>query len=298
MNRTELVIMAAGLSSRYNGMKQLDGMDEYGQPIMEYSVYDAMLAGFDGVTLIVGEGMTDSFRRALGDKLARKISVKYVEQKLSDVPDPALIPSDRKRPWGTAHAILCCRSVVDRPFLTINSDDFYGRQAFVAMHRFLSETDPRGSDWAMAEYLLKNTVPGDRLVSRAACKINNGYLKHLKELKVRKTDDGYEYSHGNEFVRLDENTVVSMNMWGLTPAVFDKLGAEFDSFFAASHNTESDELNIGDVISDAVGEQTASVKVIPSDSSWFGVTYSTDKDEVSKRFSRLRANGEYPDLLF
>ena len=297
--QTELVILAAGMSSRYQGLKQLDAMDKYGNSIMDFSVYDAMQVGFDGVTFVIREGTEEIFKNAIEPKL-RGVRVRYAVQRSADIPSTRILPADRVKPWGTGQAILACRNVVDTPFAVINSDDFYGRNSLDVIHSHLSDLADDSSHWCMLGYRLRDTVPTARRVNRAVCDIgDDGYLRRLAERRISKESADYVFFENDKPIRIDPLSIVSMNIWGYTPAIFEELNTGFKSFLdAPDTDLSTGEYQLADAVNAALNARKADVKVYPATDEWFGVTYRADKDSVSAKISALRATGAYPDVLF
>ena len=297
--QTELVILAAGMSSRYQGLKQLDAMDDFGYSIMDFSVYDAIKTGFDGVTFVIREGTEETFRSAIEPKL-KGVRIQYAVQRSADIPSGMVVPPERSKPWGTGQAILCCRDLVDTPFAVINADDFYGRGSIAAIHAHLSRQTADSRHWCMLGYRLADTVLTDRPVGRAICDIDaEEYMQSLRELRLSKTAKGYGYCEGEKWIETDGNAIVSMNIWGFTPTVFDVLQRGFEDFFRIhTDDIGTAEYQLADAVNSALASGIADVRMYPAVDEWFGVTYRTDKDAVREKIAGMRAAGIYPDLLF
>ncbi len=300
MKRPELVILAAGMGSRYGGLKQIDKVDESGHIIIDYSIYDAMLAGFKSFTFIIKHEIERDFREVMDAHLAgRDVEVKYVFQELDKLPEGYTLPEGRRKPWGTAHAILCCKGVVDAPFAVINADDYYGREAFKTIYDFLSSTEDTDKyHYAMVGYRIKNTVTEMGVVSRGVCESNDeGMLTAITECHGIGIDGGiisYENEEGR--VVLDGDTLVSMNLWGLTPSFIDECERRFPEFLdeGLRNNPEKCEFYIPLTISDLLVEGKCDVRVLDNSDKWYGVTYKEDKPTVVEAFKRMQKEGKYP----
>ena len=305
--KATLVIMAAGMGSRYGGEKQTDGIGPHGEAIMEYSVYDAVRAGFHKIVFIIKPGMEPTIRALCGDRIetmhtpqGEPVEVAYAVQDFSSIPAFYTIPPERKKPFGTVHAALCARDVVREPFAIINADDYYGVSAYETILQKLLTLKPTG-EGAMVGYRLKNTVSDNGTVSRGVCQLDSGSLRKVKEtLKIKKYPDGRITDTENpaQEVPLDPESVVSMNFWGFTPDYFDYSEREFRKFLDENINSEKAEFFIPLAIDSLIDSGEAHVKVLDTTSKWFGVTYAKDRPGVVEKFSELHANGEYPDNLF
>ena len=306
MNKPTLVLLAAGMGSRYGGLKQIDPIDEQGHKIIDFSIYDALRAGFGKVVFIIKKSIEKDFRECIGDAVAGKTEVEYVFQEQDAIPSWVNIPDGRVKPWGTAHAILCCKDVVKEPFAVINSDDYYGVSAYKTLVDFLK--DPQAKEegcmpFCMVGYQLKNTLTEHGSVARGCCRMDeDGYLSHIEELtKIEKTASGARYTtdDGASWNDIDINTLVSMNMWGLQPEVFPELERSMDRFFKEEmeKNPLKSECFIPIEVGRMVNEKKASVKVLSSADKWFGVTYKEDKDKVSEAIKELVDDGEYDSPL-
>ncbi len=300
MKNPELVVLAAGMGSRYGGLKQIDAVDEWGHVIIDYSIYDAIEAGFRDVTFIIKHEIEKDFCELMNSHLEGKnINVKYVFQELDKLPEGYSVPAGRKKPWGTAHAIACCRGTVDAPFAVINADDYYGKDAFVKIYNFLkSLKDDENGRYAMVGYRVGNTVTEEGTVSRGVCCVDGGMLTGIRETSgIGIDEEGIYYTDNGVRVDLDPATVVSMNIWGFAPSYIDECCDRLDRFLAENleTNPEKCEFYIPTVISDMLGEGIASVKVLESKDKWYGVTYKEDKPKVVEAFRRLTASGAYPE---
>ncbi len=307
MNKPTLVLLAAGMGSRYGGLKQIDPIDEQGHKIIDFSIYDALRAGFGKVVFIIKKSIEKDFRECIGDAVAGKTEVEYVFQEQDAIPSWVNIPDGRVKPWGTAHAILCCKDVVKEPFAVINSDDYYGVSAYKTLVDFLK--DPVAKEegcmpFCMVGYQLKNTLTEHGSVARGCCRMDeDGYLSHIEELtKIEKTASGARYTtdDGASWNDIDINTLVSMNMWGLQPEVFPELERSMDRFFKEEmeKNPLKSECFIPIEVGRMVNEKKASVKVLSSADKWFGVTYKEDKPFVMESIQKLKEQGVYPEKLW
>ena len=298
-----LVIMAAGMGSRFGGLKQIEPIDEYGNFIIDYSIYDAIKEGFTKVVFIIKKENYDIFRETVGKRVENHIEVEYVFQELDNLPDGYSVPEGRVKPWGTAHAILCCKDVVKENFAIINSDDFYGRDAFRVIAEFLSRdnSDSMYQEYAMAGYKVKNTLTENGSVKRGVCDIEGKYLTKLIESKIEYIDDVLTASplEGGEDFPVFEEDVVSMNMFGFTPGLFDYLDAKFPAFLD-SHKEDitTCEYLIPSLVFDQIEEKIARVEVLKTDAVWQGITYKEDKEKVVAGIKALVDNGEYTPGLW
>ncbi len=301
MKNPELVIMAAGMGSRYGGLKQIDTVDDAGHIIIDFSIYDAIRAGFRDVTFIIKKEIEKDFREVMDAHLAGKnINVKYVYQELDKLPEGYTVPDGRRKPWGTAHALLCCLGTVDAPFAVINADDYYGAHAFEKIYDFLKNTSDDGKyHYAMVGYRIKNTVTEQGTVSRGVCAYENGMLTEIVERtkigirpdgSIYYTEDGVDYP-------LEPETLVSMNLWGFTPSYLEECKKRFPKFLDENlpKNPEKCEFFLPGVVSDLVTEGLADVRVLDNEDKWYGVTYKEDKATVVEAFRALKAQGVYPD---
>ena len=301
MKNPELVIMAAGMGSRYGGLKQIDKVDDAGHIIIDFSIYDAIKAGFRDVTFIIKHEIEKEFREVMDAHLAGKnINVKYVFQELDKLPEGYTIPEGRRKPWGTAHALLCCLGTVEGPFAVINADDYYGAHAFEKIYQFLKNaTEDDKYHFAMVGYRIKNTVSEMGTVSRGVCTYEDGMLTGIVErTKVGVRDNGeiYFIEDGVEY-DLDPETLVSMNLWGFTPSYLAECKARFPEFLDKNIpvNPEKCEFYLANVIADLIAEGKADVRVLDNEDKWYGVTYKEDKPMVVEAFRGLKAAGVYPE---
>ncbi len=302
--KTSLVILAAGIGSRFGGgIKQLEHMGPNGEIIMHYSIYDALQAGFDEVVFIIRKDIEQDFREIIGNDMEKVCPCKYVFQELDDLPDGFSLPAGRTKPWGTGQALLACRGVVNNPFIVINADDYYGKEGFRLIHDYLvanSEADP--FKFCMAGYILDHTLSDNGGVSRGVCTANENLdlIKVTETHNITKTADGAAIPCGdNDWKALDPKSYVSMNMWGLTPAFIEVLAERFPIFL--SNVKEGDikaEYLLPGIVDDLLQEGKAAVKVLPTADHWFGVTYKEDKPAVVAAINKLITDGVYPSPLF
>ena len=300
MKNPELVIMAAGMGSRYGGLKQIDKVDPEGHIIIDYSIFDAMRAGFRDFTFIIKKEIEKDFREVMDAHLAGKdINVKYVFQEIDKLPEGFSVPEGRRKPWGTAHAILCCYGIVDAPFAVINADDYYGANAFTSIYEFLKNTRDDGKyHYAMVGYKIKNTVTEQGTVSRGICQADeNGMLTEIVErTKIGINGDTIYYTEDGVDTELDPETLVSMNLWGFTPSYIEECKKRFPEFLTENlaKNPEKCEFFLPSVVSELVTEGKADVKVLANTDKWYGVTYKEDKEMVTAAFADLKKKGAYP----
>ncbi len=297
-----LFVLAAGMGSRYGGLKQLDGLGPHGETIMDYSIYDAIHAGFGKVVFVIRKDFEDDFRSKILSKYEGHIPVEVVFQSTQDLPEDFTCPAGRTKPWGTNHALLMGRNVIKEPFAIINSDDYYGRNSFEVMAQELSNL-PEGSkhNYSMLGFKVGNTMSESGSVSRGVCETVDGYLTGI----VERTSIAYDENHNIFFddeqghsVQLAPDTPVSMNFWGFTPDYFDYSEQAFVEFLKAHINEPKSEFFIPTVVNRLISEKKARVKVLKTDSKWFGVTYSADRQGVVDKFAALHDSGFYPDSMF
>ncbi len=304
MKKPVLVILAAGMGSRYGGLKQIDPVDEQGNKIIDFSIYDAMRAGFQKVIFIIKKENEQDFRTCIGDAVSKYMEVEYVYQDLAKVPDDFTIPEGRVKPWGTAHAILCCKDAIKEPFAVINADDYYGKSAFQTLFDFLTtHQDDDKYRYAMVGYELGNTLTENGSVARGCCVTDNdGYLVTIAErTQIEKRGDGAVYTEdGTNFIPIELNTPVSMNMWGFTPSILGELELAVNRFFRTEvdKNPLKSECFLPIEVDKLLKEEKATVKVLSSKDKWFGVTYKEDKPFVVESVKKLKAEGVYPEKLW
>lgn len=304
MATLSLVVMAAGMGSRYGGLKQVEPVGPYGEMIIHYSVYDALRAGFEQVVFVIREEIAETFRERVGRVIEPHADVRYVYQELDQVPAGVVVPPGRKKPWGTAHAVLCARAAVHGPFAVINADDFYGATAYTSMAGHLRQAADRNSqyDLAMIGYPLRNTLSEHGHVARGVCNLTpDGYLVSIQErTRIQAFEDGIKYwDEADGWVALAPDTVVSMNVWGFTPHIFDELAQRFAAFVQTRHDQLlSAEFYLPSFVGQLIDEGKAHVRVLPTTESWFGVTYQEDRPRVQAAVRELVRQGRYPERLW
>ncbi|WP_349668384.1 sugar phosphate nucleotidyltransferase [Lacrimispora sp.] len=300
-----LVIMAAGMGSRYGGLKQIDSIDAYGNKIIDYSIFDAVQAGFETVVFIIKKAIEKEFRENIGDRIAAHVNVEYVYQELDHLPAGYQVPEGRVKPWGTGHAILCCQDVIDGPFAVINADDYYGKSAFVSIYNQLSEiSDSEKYQYTMVGYRLYNTLTENGHVARGVCTISeDGKLADIHErTRIEKQGDKAKFTEddGKTWTELGEDTVVSMNMWGFTKSIIKELDERFAVFLDKElpGNPLKCEYFLPFVVDELLKEYKAEVTVLKSVDRWYGVTYKEDKETVVNAIRELKKTGIYPERLW
>ena len=306
MQKPVLVVMAAGMGSRYGGLKQIDPVGNHGQPILDYSIYDARRAGFETVVFVIKHEIEETFKSAIGDRLSKAIEVKYAYQEVTDLPEGYSVPEGRVKPWGTAHAILAARKIVDGPFAVVNADDYYGPEGFKAIYDYLSThaDQPDCYEFAMVGYQLRSTITENGSVARGVCEEDeNGYLKRITERTcIEKDGDDARFSEdgGATWISLPGDTIVSLNLWGLTRGFIDEAARRFPAFLdkAIAENPTKGEYYLPGVISELLSEGKARAKVLRSSGKWYGVTYQADKPIVVNAIAEMTAAGLYPDNLW
>ena len=294
--------MAAGMGSRYGGLKQMDPVDDNGHIIMDFSIYDAMRAGFEKVVFIIKKENEALFKECVGDRVAQRMQVEYVFQDIHNLPEGYSVPEGREKPWGTGHAVLSCLSVVDGPFAVINADDYYGKEAFQIIYDFLtSHQDNEKYQYTMVGYYLKNTLTENGHVARGVCTANaEGKLTGITErTRIEKHADGPEYTEddGKTWAKLPEDTIVSMNMWGFTAGILRELNDRFACFLERNlpKNPLKCEYFLPFVVDELLKEDKAEVTVLKSPDRWYGVTYKEDKPVVVEAIKNMKAAGLYPE---
>ena len=300
-----LVVMAAGMGSRYGGLKQIDPVGGHGQIIIDYSIYDARRAGFETVVFVISRKIEDTFKAAVGERLSKVMDVRYVVQELDDLPEGYGVPEGRVKPWGTAHAALAARKVVDGPFAVINADDYYGPEGYKLIYDYLcAHPDGDFYEYAMVGSLLKNTVTEHGTVARGVCvETADGYLDTVTErTKIAKDGDDARYTEdgGATWTALPGDTLVSMNLWGFTRSFLDEAWARFPAFLdrTLAEDPEKGEYFLPYVVTQLTQEGRARVKVLSSRDKWYGVTYREDKPSVVAAIAAMTAAGLYPDDLW
>nr|WP_325184043.1 sugar phosphate nucleotidyltransferase [uncultured Oscillibacter sp.] len=304
MNRPVLVIMAAGMGSRYGGLKQLDPVGNHGQLIIDYSIYDARRAGFETVVFVIKPEIEEDFKRCIGNRVAGSMDVRYVYQLKEDLPEGYSVPDVRQKPWGTAHAALAARKVVDGPFAVINADDYYGPEAYKEIYDYLAaHEDGELYEYVMVGYLLKNTVSENGTVARGVCEETGEHF--LSQITERtKIEQGpplrFTEDDGATWTELPEDTIVSLNMWGFTRSFLDEAWKRLPAFLdkALAENPAKAEYFLPSVVSQLIEEGKARVKVLRSEDKWYGVTYREDKPTVMNAIAEKTEAGLYPDRLW
>ena len=300
-----LVVMAAGIGSRYGGLKQVDSVGPRGEIVIDYSIYDALLAGFDKIVFIIRPDMEETVRQKIGRKLESRAEAAYVFQKLEKyLPANFTAPPDREKPWGTGQAILCCKDAVSTPFVALNADDFYGRSTFqiIADYLFQAKDQDNYYDYCMVGYRLQNTLSEHGYVARGICEATpDGYLADIRErTHVEKFPDGIKYTeNGTDWATLSPESRVSMNIWGFTPSIFKELEILFPQFLKENAaNLLKAEFYIPEVVGSLVREKKARVTMLPTKEKWFGVTYPEDRPWVTASIQKLIKQGVYPENLW
>lgn len=301
MKKPVLVIMAAGMGSRYGGLKQIDPVDEEGHIIMDFSIFDARRAGFEKVVFIIKEEYDEEFRASIGDRISEFMEVSYVYQKLDNLPEGFSVPEGRVKPFGTGHAILSCKDEVDGPFAVINADDYYGVHALKEIYDYLSgHEDDEKYRYAMVGYRLSNTLTENGYVSRGVCETDEeGYLTRITErTHIEKTKDGAAFTEDDEktWTKIDPGCIVSMNMFGFTESMLKEIEARFPVFLEKNlkENPLKCEYFLPSVVGELINEHKATVRVLKSEDRWYGITYKEDKQSVVDAVVRMKEQGVYP----
>ena len=279
---TTLVIMAAGMGSRFGGLKQMTPVGPGGEFLMDFSAYDAKAAGFDKVVFVIKKEMEEDFNKIVGERVKKYIDIDYVFQTTDDLPE------GRQKPWGTGHAILCCRDKVDTPFAIINADDYYGKEGYIEINNFLCNA--KENEFAMVGYDLNQTTTDNGTVTRGVCQVKDGLLDSIRETSGIK-DSAY-CEDGVNVIPLPEDTIVSMNLWGFTPSIFEHLDSEFKKFKAEA-NLQKDEFLIPTVVDTLIKNGTATVKMLRSRDRWYGMTYRDDLETVKTAMKNFCDEGMY-----
>ncbi len=298
-----LVIMAAGMGSRFGGLKQMTAVDRAGQVILDYSAYDALQAGFEKVVCVIKKELEADFRAAVGDRIGKKCALYYAFQDLGDIPAGFLVPAERTKPWGTAHAVWAARALIDRPFAVINADDFYGRGAFTALASFLTAGEDEHTH-ALVGYQLKNTLTENGTVARGVCTADrDGYLQTVTELTAIRGPaqaPSYTADGGATWTDLAPDTPVSLNTWGFQRSFIDAIGSQLERFLAEEmpQNPAKAEFFLPSVVNRCLAAGTDRVKLLPTDEVWHGVTYRDDLPALQAALDEMRAAGKYPERLW
>ena len=303
MKKPSLVVMAAGIGNRYGGLKQIDPIGPSGEIIIEYSIYDALKAGFGKVVFVIKKDIEEAFRERIGRRIERLTDTVYVYQNIETLPEGFTAPPGRNKPWGTAHAVMCCRDVVDTPFAVINADDFYGSTTFRSLYEYLGDLKDESSKlrYCMVGFKLKNTLTENGYVARGICSVDSdGYLNKIDErTRICKFADAVKYTEdGVNWIVIPENSIVSMNTWGFTPSLFSELENRFSQFLSDSKdNLLKSEYFLPTVVGSLISEDKARVKVLGSVERWYGVTYQEDKPVVRQAITDMVQRGLYPVAL-
>ena len=293
-----LLVLAAGMGSRYGGLKQIDPVGPAGETIIDYSIYDAMRAGFGKLVFVIRKDIEKDFREIVGKHFEQRIAVEYVYQELNKLPAPYALPAGRTKPWGTTHAILMAEDVVKENFAAINADDFYGQQAYKVLAQHLISGTP---DYAMVGFILKNTLSDHGTVARGVSRVDgNDYLTNIVEMmKIDRDGSGAKDTGADgKITQLTGDEAVSMNFWGFTPALFPQIKVEFEKFLKRAGGEQKSECYIPATVGDLVTNGQAKCKVVRSGDSWFGVTYREDRPMVVESIRQLIAQGKYPEKLW
>lgn len=304
MKKPILVIMAAGMGSRYGGLKQIDPVDDQGNKIIDFSIYDALQAGFDKIIFIIKKEHEADFRAVISDRIGSRAEILYAYQEMDTIPEGYSVPEGRVKPWGTAHAVLSAADLIDAPFAVINADDFYGRTAFKLIYDYLmTHTDGDKYHYAMVGYSLEKTLTEYGSVSRGVCETDaNSYLTDIVErTTIMKTENGVVYTEDKEhYLPIAADSTVSMNMWGFTESFLKETKNRFATFFEKSvpANPLKSEFFLPFVVDELLKENKAEVKVLKSEDQWFGVTYQEDKPFVQSSIRKLKDAGVYPEVLW
>lgn len=301
MIKPTLVVMAAGMGSRFGGLKQMTPVDPQGDSILHFSLYDAYRAGFGKVVFIIKKSIEEAFREKVLPGLDRYFEVACVNQEVDFLPEGFTVPEGREKPWGTAHAVLCAKNEIPGPFAVINADDFYGRHAFETIAGFLSQHHEPG-EYAMVGYLLRNAMTDNGYVARGVCETKNGFLTGVTErthIEKRGNDAAYT-EDGEHFVPLSGDTIVSMNLWGFSPMILEEIERRFPIFLRENlaKNPLKCEFYLPSVANAQIQENTATIRVLHTDETWYGVTYREDLASVQEAIAKMRAEGKYPEHLF
>lgn len=283
-----LVVMAAGMGSRFGGLKQIEPIGPHGQAIIDFSVYDAKAAGFNKVVFIIKHEIEKEFKEIVGSRIEKMIDVEYAYQEIDTLPNGFVCPPDRTKPWGTAHAVWCAKDKIKTPFAVINADDYYGKSAYIKMYNHLKE---QKGDYCMVGFRLQNTLTENGTVSRGICEVENGHLKSVTErtkiLDCKYTEDDVNWTE------LPPDCIVSMNMWGFTPDIFDYIEKDLNEFFAQKISVPKVEYYLPTVVSNVIAQGKKQLSVLVAEDRWYGVTYKEDKESVVEALSQKINAGEY-----
>jgi UTP-glucose-1-phosphate uridylyltransferase len=298
MSKPTLLVLAAGMGSRYGGLKQIDPVGPHGETIIDYSIHDAIRAGFGKLVFVIRKDIEQQFREIVGSRFEKRIAVDYAFQELDKLPTGYTLPAGRTKPWGTAQAILMAENVVKEPFAAINADDFYGQNAYQVLAKHLTSGT---TDYAMVGFILKNTLSDFGSVARGVCRADaNNYLTNIVEMtNIERAGSGAKNTEADgKITKLSGDEAVSMNFWGFTPTLFPQLKVAFENFLERAGNEQKSECYIPAAVGDLVTSGQAKVKVLRSPDSWFGVTYREDRPQVVESIRKLIAKGDYPEMLW
>ena len=304
MVKPTLVVMAAGLGSRYGGLKQIDPVGPNGEIIIDYSIYDALKVGFGKVVFVIKEEMIEDFKDIIGRRVEGLVETAYVFQKVEDIPIGSIVPAERTKPWGTGHAVMCCKNEVTTPFLVINADDFYGMSTFELIYDYLTgiKNTEDFYEYSMVGFKLENTLTDHGHVARGICNVDeSGYLNGIKErTQIKKFKTGAKYTEdGDSWTNIPVGSAVSMNTWGFTPSIFYELEKRFPKFLEENKdNLLKTEYFLPSVVHDLIIENKAKVKVLTSNEKWYGITYKEDKPIVKAAIMEMLNKGIYPNKLW
>ncbi len=306
MNKPVLVVMAAGLGSRYGGLKQMEAVTPEGEIILDFAVYDAKEAGFEDIIFVIKPEMEKDFNELVLSKMNGKVNTKYVFQELNQLPEGYSLPEGRTKPWGTCHAVMACKDLIDGPFAVINADDYYGKDAFKKVYDYLCEVDNESDDYCMAGYYVENTLSDIGTVTRGICKADDaGFLTAIQETKnIGWKDDSHEgisYDDPEHGIHdIPKGTVVSMNFWGYTKSMMDDMVEYFPTFLDEAAQTDplKKEFLLPTEVGRLLGENKIKVRILEASDRWFGVTYKEDLPGVKEAFAEMKAAGKYPKELW
>ena len=288
--KATLVVMAAGMGSRFGGLKQMEPISDDGRVILDFSVYDAKKAGFSKIVFVIKEAIADDFKRIVGQRIEKIIDVEYVYQEVTKLPEGFTCPETREKPWGTAHAILCCKDAVKEPFAVVNADDYYGRSAFGKIYDELTKNT---EDYCMAGFRLKNTLTENGTVARGVCVVKDGYLESVTERTKINNQCQFTEDAGETWTSLSPDTLVSMNLWGFKPDIFGYLEKGFEEFLEENINEPKKEFFLPSVVTSLIESGTKKIKVLSAEDKWYGVTYKEDKPQVVAAIGEMINAGYY-----
>ncbi len=304
MKKPCLIIMAAGMGSRYGGLKQIDSVDEEGHIIIDFSIYDAIRAGFEKIVFIIKKEIEQDFKETIGDRISKIVEVEYVYQETWELPAGYQVPEERNKPWGTGHAIWCCREKIQEPFAVINADDYYGSRAFSMIYQALEQRESDSYSYHMVGYVLENTLTEHGSVSRGVCDVSaDGKLMGIVErtkIEKRGEEAAYSLDGGSTWEKLAADSIVSMNLWGFNPSIMGELETAFVRFLdeEVTPNPQKSEFFLPTVVQQLLEQGKAGVQVHKSQDKWFGVTYKEDKDKVVEAIRELKRLKVYPQYLW